>query len=187
MLQESVEDLLRKFTVEREPLSEAERREVMEVSKKIRLKVMRMAGDEEHSEFFSDISNQRISLWKGESVKDHKSGNLETNLVIVVADMEKTEGEQKRLGTVSKYYFTPVDVTETILNLNGVLSNTKDDFSAGDLIRPDIAEIQFLQGIKLRLERTPQEIFHPGKTDLEGLLISLFSATPFRHRVSRSG
>ncbi len=181
MPEESIDEFLKKVTQERKPLSEEEKREIMEVAREVWKKAMEKSEGKDSASLVNETSDtrQRLTVFRGEKVAMHKPKNPNIDLVI----MSSREGSR----IVDKYFFSPNEVTKTTFDLTGTRDidigklTVNMGFSAEGL-RVEKTHLEKSDPVVIRKQAKKQEerrtevTYHPDKVDLEHLLSSLSSA-----------
>lgn len=177
MTEESIDNVLKKATTERKPLSEEEKREAMEAGKEVWRTAMEATKGRRSVDLkLEDLDCSILIYIYNPRHKESKHSKAflqdpDTDLVISVFRQVRDERGISSVAEMDRYEFAPGKVTKLEMHpgqtdINKYLS-IKDPFQAELAMRNDA---------KREKEQRTEERYHPDKEDLQNLLSVVSSA-----------
>ena len=172
MAEESIDEVLRKATAERKPLTEQEKKEAMAVAGQVwKTAIEKAKGRDAH--LHKEDEESRTYIWI--NVPKQKPTQDSPDLEILVSRQKFNEKGTTDSPKIESWKFSPGEVTKTDFHS----SSNEVAFEAANAIEdPWKREMAIRKYHKRNIERQTQESFDPNGEELEVLHSLISSAQP---------
>lgn len=168
--EKSIEQFLEELPAERKLLSEEERKEAMVVAREVWKKAMEKTKGQSSISLKAEIAGgeQSIVLFTGEKVETFHPENPRTDLVINVNPPMDKDGNAIS-SIVHQYRFAPDEVVKRTVDMSAQRSINVNQFLE---IKNPVERTNIIE--RARAQQM-EEVYHPDKADLSGLLAAISS------------